>query len=82
MYNDFYRIKNLNKQNFEQNLLNHLSPLTIKLKNSKSLFNMYDRSMDDIFYSKEFEGRGVDDSFRVWEVKIPRIRFKPGYQKL
>jgi hypothetical protein len=43
---------------------------------------MYDRSIDDIFYSKEFEDRGVDDSFRVWEVKIPRIRFKPGYQKL
>jgi hypothetical protein len=65
MYNDFYKMRSLNKQNFERNLLNNLDFSSIKLKNPQSLFSMYDRSIDDIFYSKEFEDRGVDDSFRV-----------------
>jgi hypothetical protein len=37
---------------------------------------------DEILYDKDFKYRGVDMSFKLSEVKIPRIRFKPGYQRM
>lgn len=52
----------------------------------KSSFNLnylnYTQSVDEILYEENFSHRGTDLSFRFSEVKIPRIRFKPGYQRM
>jgi len=39
-------------------------------------------SKDEILYNENFKYRGLDLSFRTAEVKIPRVRFRPGYQRL
>jgi len=39
-------------------------------------------SSKDIFYTNDFGNLGIDDSFVNEEVFIPRVRFKPGYQRL
>lgn len=40
------------------------------------------RFRDEIMYERNFAYRGVDRTFKISEVRIPRIRFKPGYQRL
>ena len=42
----------------------------------------YELSQDEIMYSENFKHRGQDLSFRWTEVKIPRVRFRPGYQRM
>jgi len=37
---------------------------------------------DEILYDRNFSYRGMDRTFKINEVRIPRIRFKPGYQRL
>lgn len=39
-------------------------------------------SRDEILYDRNFSYRGVDLSFKRSEVKIPRVRFRPGYQRM
>ena len=45
-------------------------------------YRNYLTSRDEILYPSNFTYRGQDTSFRWSEVKIPRIRFKPGYQRM
>ena len=42
----------------------------------------YVSSRDEILYDQNFTYRGVDLSFKRSEVKIPRVRFRPGYQRM
>lgn len=42
-------------------------------------YTQYKSTINDINY---FSFRGTDNSFKFTEVRIPRIRFKPGYQRL
>lgn len=42
----------------------------------------YALAQDEIMYSENFKHRGQDLSFRWTEVKIPRVRFRPGYQRM
>lgn len=72
------------KSSMQQNiaLSNSLwSPGTRPLR-SESLYHNYSVSKDEIIYSDQFRHRGTDTSFRTSEVKIPRVRFKPGYQRM
>ena len=39
-------------------------------------------SQDELFYQKSFNSRGVDITNKRSEVRIPRIRFRPGYQRM
>lgn len=45
-------------------------------------FENYTLSRDEILYTQNFSHRGVDLSFKRSEVKIPRVRFRPGYQRM
>jgi len=45
-------------------------------------YQNYLTSRDEILYPTNFAYRGQDTSFRWSEVKIPRVRFKPGYQRM
>ena len=45
-------------------------------------YQNYLTSRDEILYPTNFTYRGQDTSFRWSEVKIPRVRFKPGYQRM
>lgn len=45
-------------------------------------YQNYKTSRDEILYPMNFAYRGQDTSFRWSEVKIPRVRFKPGYQRM
>ena len=63
--------------------------ITDSLFTNKSLPNKpnlnyqnYLTSRDEILYPNNFTHRGQDLSFRWSEVKIPRVRFKPGYQRM
>lgn len=42
----------------------------------------YVPSRDEILYDQNFSYRGVDLSFKRSEIKIPRVRFRPGYQRM
>jgi hypothetical protein len=42
----------------------------------------YELSRDEIVSTPSFYNRGPDTAFRTGEVRIPRIRFKPGYQRI
>lgn len=42
----------------------------------------YVPTQDEVLYEDNFKLRGVDTSFKLTEVRIPRIRFKPGYQRM
>lgn len=44
--------------------------------------HMYSNSKQYITYKNEFCSKGLDNSDRLREVFIPRVRFKPGYQRL
>lgn len=39
-------------------------------------------SRDEILYERTFNFRGADTTFKRAEVRIPRIRFRPGYQRI
>ena len=43
---------------------------------------MYSRTQQNIIYRKESHSKGLDNSDKLNEVFIPRVRFKPGYQRL
>ena len=45
-------------------------------------YKNYVTSRDEILYPSNFSYRGQDPSFRWSEVRIPRVRFKPGYQRM
>ena len=45
-------------------------------------YRNYTLSKDEIMYPENFKYRGQDLSFRWSEVKIPRVRFRPGYQRM
>jgi hypothetical protein len=53
----------------------------LSTRNSSTLVN-YVTSRDEVLYDKNFIYRGIDLSFKRSEVKIPRIRFRPGYQRM
>lgn len=42
----------------------------------------YNVPKEEILYTENFKHRGQDLSFRWSEVKIPRVRFRPGYQRM
>lgn len=68
-----------NANNFiTRNLFNPSSKASRKIH---SLSN-YVISRDEILYNQNFAYRGVDLSFKRSEVKIPRVRFRPGYQRM
>jgi len=46
------------------------------------LYKDYLVSKDEIIYPDYYHYRGTDLSYRTSEVKIPRVRFKPGYQRM
>lgn len=48
----------------------------------ESTFPNYASSRDDMLYDQNFAYRGVDLTFKRSEVRIPRVRFKPGYQRM
>ena len=54
---------------------------TTSSQNTLNLTN-YVSSRDEILYNQNFSYRGVDLSFKRSEVKIPRVRFRPGYQRM
>ena len=53
-----------------------------KQNSSTMKYSNYVTSRDEILYTENFTYRGQDTSFRWSEVKIPRVRFKPGYQRM
>lgn len=66
--------------------------VTTNLKNSQPLFSNSSQSMNrtfslqhqlsDVLNADTFDLRGTSQLFQRLEVKIPRVRFKPGYQRM
>lgn len=76
-----YKYSLCNEQNQIQ--LNSIFGNRKLTKHSPNLnYNNYIKSRDEIMYVDNFTYRGQDSSFRWSEVKIPRVRFRPGYQRM
>ena len=71
--------KNNHLINFYNNLFN---PLTSGKHDGGNKNILYTNTREDILYKDNFDSRGVDLSFRVKEVHVSRVKFKPGYQRL
>jgi len=83
----FYRPRNLKK-------IFNLNTYTQGLNQTGSIFRStaltspikplgnFKNQLHDITNEDHFSLRGGDNSFKTSEVRIPRIRFKPGYQRL
>ena len=89
-HNKFFSYKNINK-NYRNFLLTQSDLKVTKLSysfatNSKaplSDFKIgYRDSYDNIVDEEYFYNKGLSSSFKRMEVHIPRIRFRPGYQRI
>jgi hypothetical protein len=49
--------------------------------NSQS-FSYFTNEVSEVTNKESFDFKGMSNNFKLSEVKIPRIRFKPGYQRL
>ena len=79
-----YSNYNLNLDFYLKKQLELKSMSSLKFKHNKyisSLFG-YDRSTSDIGYTDSLKKLTLDPKYRQLEVRIPRIRFNPGYQRL
>lgn len=74
-------LKNNSNTNLTKGLFSKLFTTTDPQLKSLELQN-YVSSRDEVMYDQNFSHRGVDLSFKISEVKIPRIRFRPGYQRM
>ena len=82
----FYRPRNL-KKDFNLNThvgeLNNVGSIFCSTLNSPTkLSGNFKNQLHDITNENHFSLRGKDNSFKTSEVRIPRIRFNPGYQRL
>ena len=67
---------------FKSLYLNKLKGSSLRNSVFSSKNTNYLNFKQNIFYRNDFSVRGSDESFKVGEVFIPRVRFKPGYQRL
>ena len=74
-------LQNTANGSLTQKLFDKLNTPLSSTLNTSSLPN-YVSSRDEILYDQNFSYRGVDLSFKRSEVKIPRVRFRPGYQRM
>ena len=74
-------LQNIANKSITVGLFGNLSLQTYGAHSLQS-FENYTPSRDEILYPQNFSHRGVDLSFKKSEVKIPRVRFRPGYQRM
>ena len=95
---DFYSTRKLKKlfnyHNFQNNisnqynffsntsLLKNADPSTTRMTPKSSNFAYFTHEISEVEGREDFKLRGTNNSFKIAEVKIPRIQFKPGYQRL
>ena len=81
---DQYRTDLANKSNYALTSQVFSSRGDLELRKSRDplLYRNYSNSTDEIVYEENFKYRGIDRTFKISEVKIPRIRFRPGYQRM
>ena len=73
-FKKYYNYHLLNKSFFYKTITND------SFNNSK--INNYQTSYSEILYPSNYSNRGNDYSFKLNEVHIKRVRFKPGYQRI
>ena len=74
-------LQNTSNASITRELFSNLTDFAHQTHNTPSFAN-YVSSRDEILYDQNFSYRGVDLSFKRSEVKIPRVRFRPGYQRM
>lgn len=79
-----YSNYNLNLDFYLKKQLELKSISSLKFKHNKYISNLlgYDRSTSDIGYTDSLKKLTLDPKYRQLEVRIPRLRFNPGYQRL
>ena len=75
------KLKQLYKSLSITGLRNHNS-LFSNQSSSTNRVNNLNYQLSDVVNTDTFDLRGTDQLFKRLEVKIPRVRFKPGYQRL
>ena len=81
----FYWPRNLKKHfnlNSHTQTLNKVDSIFGPTSSPRKLLGNFKNQLHDITNENHFSLRGGDNSFKTSEVRIPRIRFKPGYQRL
>jgi hypothetical protein len=94
-YSDFYsvdKLKKLFKYHQLKLVLNKQNDLFSKsffLGKSENVnnphlqsFTYFSNEVSEVTDKESFSFKGMGNNFKLSEVKIPRIRFKPGYQRL
>jgi hypothetical protein len=79
-----YSNYNLNLDFYLKKKIELKSLSSLNFYKSKYLFNLssYNRSTSDIGYTDYLKSFTLDPKYRQLELKIPRIKFNPGYQRL
>lgn len=77
-----FKLHYLTQVNLTNNVYNLSNPVTSLMKFSSSAFALNSNDSSSIEYLENYQSRGLDNGFKVSEVRIPRVRFKPGYQRL
>jgi hypothetical protein len=62
--------------------LNLLQSLNSQQNNSQYQFRDFTQELIEVDNNEGFKLRGESNSFKLSEVKIPRVQFKPGYQRM
>ena len=75
------KLKQLYKSLSITGLQNHNSLFSTQ-SSSTNRANNLNYQLSDVVNTDTFDLRGTDQLFKRLEVKIPRVRFKPGYQRL
>jgi len=77
-FKDFFCKNIINTSFFNNNIVGNLD----FLNNNTTIndINYYKNSSNEIIYDNVYRTRGTDSSYKIKEVRISRIRFKPGYQ--
>lgn len=75
------KLKQLYNTNVHTNLLRSK---TLSFNHSTILNRFHEPSLasQDILNNEIFDLRGTDQTTKRLEIKIPRVRFKPGYQRM
>jgi hypothetical protein len=74
-YSAFYKLFSISQYNIKSNFF--------YLKQTQTHLN-YTNNLKSVYYNYEYSTKGYDmgDLYTNLEVKLPRVRFKPGYQRI
>jgi hypothetical protein len=76
----YHQLKLSNNKQYNFFTTQSISNSTFKIPSTS--FSYFENETMEVSDKENFTFRGLNNHFKLSEVKIPRIQFKPGYQRL